>query len=166
MYFTSCGFGEPNLLLPFNFYTDSICDKPVQFLNTDERAGNQNEDQQELSICDWPTHDQEYPFIEEFSEFLASVSTSSLKFKLMTYQQRLLAKALWEAENYGGSISKCKAHLKEIYGDFWYQLTDVREHFTEEREYCEYILVLDHMRQWDNRKKLATLQQNLHGDEQ
>ena len=138
----------------------------MQFLNTDERAGNQNEDQQELSICDWPTHDQEYPFIEEFSEFLASVSTSSLKFKLMTYQQRLLAKALWEAENYGGSISKCKAHLKEIYGDFWYQLTDVREHFTEEREYCEYILVLDHMRQWDNRKKLATLQQNLHGDEQ
>jgi hypothetical protein len=167
VYFTSsCGFGEPNLLLPFNFYTDSICDKPVQFLDTNNGCGHQDQDQEQLSVGDGSAHGQKYPFIEEFSDFIASVSTSSLKFKLMTFQQRLFAKALWEAENYGGSISKCKAHLKEIYGDFWYQLTSVEDHFTDEREYCEYVLKLDHLKQWDNQQKLAKLQQNLDSDEQ
>jgi hypothetical protein len=138
----------------------------VQFLDTNNGCGHQDQDQEQLSVGDGSAHGQKYPFIEEFSDFIASVSTSSLKFKLMTFQQRLFAKALWEAENYGGSISKCKAHLKEIYGDFWYQLTSVEDHFTDEREYCEYVLKLDHLKQWDNQQKLAKLQQNLDSDEQ
>ena len=138
----------------------------MQFLDTNNGCGHQYQDQEQLSVGDGSAHGQKYPFIEEFSDFIASVSTSSLKFKLMTFQQRLFAKALWEAENYGGSISKCKAHLKEIYGDFWYQLTSVEDHFTDEREYCEYVLKLDHLKQWDNQQKLAKLQQNLDSDEQ
>jgi hypothetical protein len=138
----------------------------VQFLDTNNGCWHQDQDQEQLSVGDGSAHGQKYPFIEEFSDFIASVSTSSLKFKLMTFQQRLFAKALWEAENYGGSISKCKAHLKEIYGDFWYQLTSVEDHFTDEREYCEYVLKLDHLKQWDNKQKLAKLQQNLDSDEQ
>ena len=138
----------------------------MQFLDTNNGCGHQDQDQEQLSVGDGSAHGEKYPFIEEFSDFIASVSTSSLKFKLMTFQQRLFAKALWEAENYGGSISKCKAHLKEIYGDFWYQLTSVEDHFTDEREYCEYVLKLDHLKQWDNQQKLAKLQQNLDSDEQ
>ena len=138
----------------------------MQFLDTNNGCWHQDQDQEQLSVGDGSAHGQKYPFIEEFSDFIASVSTSSLKFKLMTFQQRLFAKALWEAENYGGSISKCKAHLKEIYGDFWYQLTSVEDHFTDEREYCEYVLKLDHLKQWDNKQKLAKLQQNLDSDEQ
>lgn len=138
----------------------------MQFLDTNNGCWHQDQDQEQLSVGDGSAHGQKYPFIEEFSDFIASVSTSSLKFKLMTFQQRLFAKALWEAENYGGSISKCKAHLKEIYGDFWYQLTSVEDHFTDEREYCEYVLKLDHLKQWDNQQKLAKLQQNLDSDEQ
>ena len=138
----------------------------MQFLDTNNGCGHQDQDQEQLSVGDGSAHGEKYPFIEEFSDFIASVSTSSLKFKLMTFQQRLFAKALWEAENYGGSISKCKAHLKEIYGDFWYQLTSVEDHFTDEREYCEYVLKLDHIKQWDNQQKLAKLQQNLDSDEQ
>jgi hypothetical protein len=138
----------------------------MQLLDTDKGCRHQDEDQNQFGVGDGSAHGQEYPFIEEFSEFLASVSTSSLKFKLMTYQQRLFAKALWEAENYGGSLSKCKAQLKEIYGDFWHRLTSIEEHFTDEREYCEYVLKLDHIKQWDNRQKLAKLQQSLQGDEQ
>ena len=138
----------------------------MQFLDTNNGCGHQDQDQEQLSVGDGSAHGQKYPFIEEFSDFIASVSTSSLKFKLMTFQQRLFAKALWEAENYGGSISKCKAHLKEIYGDSWYQLTSVEDHFTDEREYCEYVLKLDHLKQWDNQQKLAKLQQNLDSDEQ
>jgi hypothetical protein len=135
-------------------------------MNPDKGCGHQNEDQDQLGVGNGSAHGQKYPFIEEFSEFLASVSTHSLKFKLMTHQQRLFAKSLWEAENYGGSLSKCRAHLKEIYGDFWHRLTSIEEHFTDEREYCEYALKLDHMKQWDNRQKLAKLQQNLQSDEQ
>ncbi len=131
----------------------------MQPLDTKDRTRHQDQDQEQLSIGDGPAHGQKYPFIEEFSEFLSSVSTSSLKFKLMSYQQRLLAKALWEAENYGGSLRKCKDHLKEIYGDRWYQITEIDEHFTDERAYCEHVLLLEHMRQWDNRPKIATLQQ-------
>ena len=138
----------------------------MQFLDTNNGCGRQDQDKEQLSVGDGSAHGQKYPFIEEFSDFIASVSTSSLKFKLMTFQQRLFAKDLWEAENYGGSISKCKAHLKEIYGDFWYQLTSVEDHFTDEREYCEYVLKLDHLKQWDNQQKLAKLQQNLDSDEQ
>lgn len=135
-------------------------------MDTDKGCRHKDEDQDQLGVGDGSAHGQKYPFIEEFSEFLASVSTHSLKFKLMTYRQRLFAKSLWEAENYGGSLSKCRAHLNEIYGDFWHRLTTIEEHFTDEREYCEYVLKLDHMKQWDNRQKMAKLQQNLQSDEQ
>lgn len=153
-------FWAPNLLLQFNFYTDSIGDKPVQFLNTDKAHRNQNDDQKELCVGDGTTHDAKYPFIDEFSEFLRTVSTSALKNKLMTYQQRLLAKAMWEAENYGGSISKCKERLKELYGPNWPELVNFDDHFTPERDYCEYVLILDHIRQWNQHEKVAKLRGN------
>jgi hypothetical protein len=47
-----------------------------------------NQDKQQLRIGDRPAHEKNYPFIEEFSEFIASVPIASLKYKLMTQQQR------------------------------------------------------------------------------
>ena len=132
----------------------------MQSLDSNKPKRDDEQDQKQFSVSDGTTHGEKYPFIEEFSEFLSSVSTSALKFKLMTYQQRLFAKSLWEAENYGGSISKCTQHLQEIYGYQWRKLTNIEDHFADEREYCEYVLLLDHMQQWDKREKLAKLQQN------
>jgi hypothetical protein len=76
----------------------------------------------------------------------------------MTYQQRLFAKALWEAENFGGSRSKCEARLKEIYGFNWKSITRVEDHMTPEREYCEYVLILEHQKQWNDAQENVKLQ--------
>lgn len=126
-------------------------------LDSDNGTRPQNQDQEQLCPGDGSSHNKSYPFIEEFSEFIASVSTESLKTKLMTPQQVQLAKAVWEAENYGGSEAKCVSRLKEIYGNNWRHLTSVKEHMAPIRDYYEYVLILDHQRQWEQSKKLAKL---------
>lgn len=126
-------------------------------LDPTEDQRTNNDDCQELSPSDGFFHDEQYPFIKEFSELLATVSTNVLKFTLMTFQQRLLAKALWEAQNYGGSESKCIAHLKEIYGSQWRSVTTIKDHMEPERVYCEYVLILDHQQQWNKTKKQAKI---------
>lgn len=118
--------------------------------------GAENQDQQELRISDRPAHKTIYPFIEEFSEFIASVSTESLKYKLMTQQQRTLAEAIWAAENYGGDAKKCEKRLEEIYGSDWKTVTSIKENMTDLREYYEYVLILEHQRQWENSKNALT----------
>lgn len=128
-------------------------------LNPDHAKWTQDQDEEQLGVGDRPLHGEKYPFIEEFSNFLTTVPTKGLKHTLMTHQQRLLAKALWEAENYGGSKEKCIKHLTELYGPHWRSVTRLEDHMVEERAYCEYVLILDHMKQWDKHRKLAKLQQ-------
>jgi DNA-binding PadR family transcriptional regulator len=122
-----------------------------------EGQRDQDQDRQKFGPCDRTPHDEKYPFISEFSEFIASVSTESLEKILMTQQQRQLAKAIWEAENYGGSESKCIARLKEIYGPNWRQLTTVAQHMEPLRKYYEHVLILEHQNQWEHAKKLAKI---------
>ena len=129
-------------------------------LDSDDPQGSENQDEQQLGVCNWATHGDRYPFIQEFSEFLATVPIDSLKYKLMTYQQRLFAQALWEAENYGGSVAKCEKNLKEIYGPQWYKVTSIKDHMTDQRQYYEYVLILEHQRQWENARKLGKLPKN------
>ena len=76
---------------------------------------------------------------------------------LLTYQQKLFAKSLWEAENYGGSEEKCEKRLKELYGDKWYEVVDFDDHMTDIREYYEYVLRLDHRQQWNKYQKSAKI---------
>jgi hypothetical protein len=125
-------------------------------LNTHESSRYQDENQDELGPGQL-FHCEEYPHLPEFSEFISGVSIDALRFKLMTFQQRLLAQALWSAANYGGSEANCAKHLKEVYGPKWYQITSVSEHMEPLRTYCEYVLILDHQRQWDKAKKSAKI---------
>lgn len=150
------GLLPPIALLNFYFYSDSIGDKPVQILDSPDTQRAEDQNQQELSVSDRPAHKNKYPFIEEFSEFIASVSTDSLKYKLMTQQQRTLAEAFWAAENYGGDVKKCEKRLEEIYGKEWRTVTNLSDHMAEKREYYEYVLILDHQRQWENSKNALT----------
>ncbi len=131
-------------------------------LNTDEPSRYQDENQDELSPGQRPFHSEDYPHLLEFSEFISGVSITALKYKLMTFQQRLTAEAFWSAANYGGSEANCAKHLKEIYGPKWYQITTVAEHMEPQRTYYEYVLILDHQRQWDNRKKSAKILEVVH----
>lgn len=140
-------------------------------LSPDDAKRSKNQDQEQLSVSQAPFllngiwHDEKYPFIQEFSGFLATVSTDSLKFKLMTYQQRLMARAMWEAENYGGSEAKCIKHLTEVYGPNWQKVTKISDHMEAERMYCEYVLILEYQKQWDNARKKATLLQDTASDD-
>ena len=69
--------------------------------------GDNNQDQQQLSISNRATHDKKYPFLNDISQLLHDMSTSEL-YNLCTLQELLLAKSCWEAENYSGSLEKCK----------------------------------------------------------
>ena len=126
-------------------------------INSTENQRCESENQEQLCPGQLPFHKENYPFIEEFSEFIASVSIDSLKYKLMTHPQRIMATALWEAQNYGGSKWKCVKHLKEIYGPKWFEVTTLEQHMDDPRSYYEFVLLLEHCRQWDERKKLAKL---------
>lgn len=128
-------------------------------LKADESQWSQNENQDKLCPGDLPAHCEQYPYLFEFSEFISTVSTEALKSKLLTHQQRLLAESFWSAFNYGGSSAKCALHLKEIYGPKWFTLTSIDQHMEPVRAYYEYVLILDHQRQWNNRQKAAKLSQ-------
>ena len=58
----------------------------------------------------------------------------------MTPQQRLSATAFWEATNYGGRPKP---------GDF--------QHMEDKRLYAEWILKIDHRKQWETAKKRGKL---------
>jgi hypothetical protein len=125
-------------------------------LTTDPSSRNQDQNQEQLSISNRTAHSKDYPFLKEFSELLVDLSTKDLK-ELMSHQQLLFAKSLWEAENYGGSKEKCIKRLTEIYGSKWREVTTIKEHMANIRDYYIVVLKIDHLKQWDEYKKSATI---------
>ena len=123
-----------------DLYSDSIVNKPVKMLKANEAKGSQNQDQDQLSVSDVAFHESYSPYKEEFSELLSKVSTKVLRSELMTHQQRMLARALWEACNYGGRPTP---------GDL--------KNMEPERIYCEWVLKIDHEQQWKKAKKHVKL---------
>ena len=109
-------------------------------LDSDGAKGAENQDQQKLGNCNWALHVEECTDMDEFSELLSKVSTDVLWKVLMTSQQRLMAKALWEACNYGGRPKP---------GDL--------KHMEKKREYAEWVLRIDHRRQWNKPQKTVKL---------
>ena len=117
---------------------------------TEESNRDKNKEQNELSVGDRTAHGTKYPFIQEFSELLHSLSIAELE-DLLTPAQKRMATGLWEAENYGGSIDKAKKRLEEIYGPKWFKVTSFKEHFSLLKDYYISILLGDHKRQWDKK---------------
>ena len=109
-------------------------------LSTDDAKGAENQDQQKLCNGDWPSHVDTCTDMDEFSQLLSKVSSDVLWKVLMTSQQRLIAKALWEACNYGGRPNP---------GDFKYM--------EKKREYAEWVLKIDHRQQWNKSQKTVKL---------
>ena len=125
-------------------------------LNPNDTNGEKSQNQDQLGISDGSTHDKEYPFLTEFSDLIANLSIKNLK-QLLTHQQEMFAKSLWEAENYGGSEEKCKKRLKELHGPQWHHVVSYKEHMRDIREYYEYVLLIDHKIQWDKYRKSAII---------
>jgi hypothetical protein len=140
-----------------DFYSDSIVDEPDQMLSTNNSKGSKDQDQQKFRVGNGPFHRSCSPHIQEFSELIQKVSTKVLKYTLLTNQQRLLAGAMWEAQNYGGSESKCIKRLQELYGSQWRSMTKLADHMEPVRTYYELVLLLDHERQWAEATKTVKL---------
>ena len=109
-------------------------------LDSDDAKGAENQDQQKLCNGDRSFHVSACTDMNEFSELLSKVSTDVLWKVLMTSQQRLMAKALWEACNYGGRPKP---------GDL--------KHMEKKREYAEWVLKFDHRQQWNKPQKTVKL---------
>ena len=120
-------------------------------LNPNNTDRQQSQNQKQLSIGDRATHDKKYPFLSEFSDLISKLSIDRL-LELMTYQQKMFANSLWEAENYGGSEAKCEKRLEELYGPKWYEITSIEDNMANKKEYYELVLRADHRKQWDDRR--------------
>ena len=128
-------------------------------LDTNNTNWQESKDQQQLSVSNRTAHDEQYPFLPEFSELIANLSTEDL-LELTTYQQKQFAKALWEACNYGGSHIKCEKRLKEIYGSKWHELTSIDANMDNIDDYYRWVLKIDHKKQWDNRRFWANISED------
>ena len=127
-------------------------------LGTIEPDRGEDQHEQQLCIGNRTAHGKKYHYIEEFSELIQDLSMRELE-DLMTNQQKALAKAIWEAENYGGDTEKAKKRLSETHGPQWFKSIRFKDYFHPIREYYELVLILEHQRQWDDHKKVAKLNQ-------
>ena len=117
--------------------------------NNTDRQKSQNQNQ--LSISNGAAHNKDYPYLTEFSDLISKLSIDRL-LELMTYQQKMFANSMWEAENYGGSEAKCEKRLEELYGSKWYEITSIEDNMANKREYYELVLRIDHRKQWDDQR--------------
>tara|TARA_Y100001951_G_C11097573_1_gene160183 strand:+ start:75 stop:428 length:354 start_codon:yes stop_codon:yes gene_type:complete len=101
---------------------------------------NENQDQEQFSIGNRSLHKDKYPFLMEFSELIADMSTKNLKNTLLTDSQKMLAESLWMS-------NKAK---KETYPEFKPKIDKLREFFIQ-------ALITDHKRQWDDYRKSANI---------
>jgi len=121
-------------------------------IDSDISSREQNQYQEQLSIGNGTTHDEEYPYLSDISQLLHSLSTLELQ-GLCTIQEMLLAKSCWEATNYSGSQEKCKKRLTELYGEDWDEHVKLKDHFRSLKYYYIWALLISHRQQWNDIKK-------------
>jgi hypothetical protein len=121
-------------------------------IDSDISSREQNQYQEQLSIGNGTTHDEEYPYLSDISQLLYSLSTLELQ-GLCTLQEMLLAKSCWEATNYSGSQEKCKKRLIELYGEDWDEHVKLKDHFRSQKSYYIWALLISHKQQWNDIKK-------------
>ena len=121
-------------------------------IDSDISGREQNQYQEQLSIGNGTTHNEEYPYLSDISQLLHSLSTLDLQ-GLCTLQEMLLAKSLWEATNYSGSLEKCKKRLIELYGEDWDEHVKLKDHFRSLKYYYIWALLISHRQQWNDIKK-------------
>ena len=112
----------------------------------------QNQYQEQLSIGNGTTHNEEYPYLSDISQLLHRLSILELE-GLCTLQEMLLAKSCWEATNYSGSLEKCKKRLTELYGEDWDEHVKLKDHFRSLKYYYIWALLISHRQQWNDIKK-------------
>ena len=102
-----------------------------------DASGKKKEDEDQLSPGNRSLeHRSKSPYMEDLSKLLKIVPDKILFWELATRQQRILARSLWEACNYKGQPKP---------GQF--------QDMEPEREYLEWVIRMDHDRQWREAQK-------------
>ena len=101
-------------------------------LHPDKSNGEKSTNEDQFSPSNRSTHHKKCASdSEEFSRLLKSLPDELLFGELSTYQQRLLANSLWEAENWGGKPKP--GNFKDV---------------IPKRDYLELVIRIEHERQW------------------
>jgi hypothetical protein len=106
-----------------------------------ETSDDQGNNQDEFSVGNRSSH-QFSPFTEDFKELLKAMSTKTM-LSLMSTQQKNFAQSLWEACNYGG---------RPLPGDL--------KNLEPKRDYYEWVLRMEHQRQWEERQRYCQQAKN------
>ena len=109
-------------------------------MSTHNAEGQHNQNQEELGVCNRSSHENQYPFLNEFSELISTMSIKTLKNDLLMEEQQLLATILWEA-------SRSKRQCDPTY----------QPQIKKLRDFYERVLILDHKKQWDEYNKSASI---------
>ena len=126
-------------------------------LSTNVTKRQKTQDQHQFSVGDRSSHEQQYPFLREFSRLISKVSIKILEKELLSNRQKEFAKIIWDANNYGGSREKCKKQLVNKYGEKWEDITTIDENMEDIKKYYELVLIIDHKKQWDKHEKSANI---------
>ena len=109
-------------------------------LSTNNAEGQNNQNQEKLSVSNRAAHDNQYPFLHDFSQLISTMPIKNLKNDLLTEEQMQLATTLWEASR---SKRQCDP--------------DYRPQIKKLRDFYEKILIVDHKKQWDEYWKSASI---------
>ena len=109
-------------------------------LSTNNAEGQNNQNQEKFSVSNRAAHDNQYPFLHDFSQLISTMPIKNLKNDLLTEEQMQLATTLWEA-------SRSKRQCDPNY----------RPQIKKLRDFYEKILIVDHKKQWDDYKKSASI---------
>ena len=109
-------------------------------LSTNNAEGQNNQNQEKFSVSNWAAHDNQYPFLHDFSQLISTMSIKNLKNDLLTEEQMQLATTLWEASR---SKRQCDP--------------DYKPQIKKLRDFYEKILIVDHKKQWDEYWKSASI---------
>ena len=109
-------------------------------LSTNNAEGQNNQNQEKLSVSNRAAHDNQYPFLHDFSQLISTMPIKNLKNDLLTEAQMQLATSLWEASR---SKRQCDP--------------DYKPQIKKLRDFYEKILIVDHKKQWDEYWKSASI---------
>ena len=112
-------------------------------LHSHKTERHQNQNQKEFGVCDRAAHENQYPFLHDFSQLIATMPIKDLKNDLLTEQQRQLATTLWEA-------SRSKRQCDPTY----------KPQIKKLRDFYERLLIIDHKKQWDEYWKSASIRKD------
>ena len=82
-------------------------------LDTNNTDGQKSEDQQQLSVSNRAAHDEQYPFLSEFSELVAKLSTEDL-LELTTINKSNLLKPYGRLAIMADHVLNVKRDLKKF----------------------------------------------------